>query len=963
MKKLLSLPPNVVGVFHKVTELSRDEYYCTSDPAGVKLGSGGGTAWLLASAHADEAPEADFSEWLAREKRILLHAGGQSRRLPAYAPSGKVLTPIPVFRWTRGQRIDQTLLSLQLPLYRDIMRKAPAGLRTLVASGDVLLRATEPLQPIPADADVVCYGLWADPAQASHHGVFVMDRTTPTKLDFMLQKPSTQEQSQLLPTHLMLMDIGVWLLSDKAVSRLMQKTAPAADASSRPTPAGHQLPLPEAYDLYSEFGCALGEHPSRPDALLSDLKVAILPLPGGEFYHYGTGEDMITSSVQIQNLVKDQRYILQKGVKPQTSVFTQNTLLLSRPTLKTNNVWIENAYVGQGWHYADHHILTGIPRNDWHVELRSGECVDVVPVGQGSDYALRPYGFFDAFRGDVTSDHTLYLGRPVTKWLAERGIRPEELGRTDDLQAARLFPVSADLQQLEKLLHWFLADDPDKAQTETWRSLPRLSADELSIKADLPRLFAQRREMQSQTLPLVAHNWQRSVFYQVNLKDMAEKYNALHLSLPEPLSDSAPLMTRIHDAMFRSEALRTTDAEQSARFDAEAFALLREGLTKNVLRHKSSPRCTTYPDQIVWGRSSVRIDVAGGWTDTPPYSLISGGNVVNLAINLNGQPPLQVYVKPCKEPVIICRSIDLGAMERIETYDELRQYNKVGSPFSIPKAALTLAGFLPGFGVESYASLRQQLEAFGCGIEITLLAAIPAGSGLGTSSILAATVLAALSDFCGLGWDRNEVCNRTLVLEQLLTTGGGWQDQYGGVLPGVKLLQTSAGFDQNAVARWLPDTLFTSPETKACHLLYYTGVTRTAKHILTEIVRGMFLNNTRHLSILGSMKQHALSLFDTLQRNDLQRYGEMVRATWEQNKALDAGTNPDVVEALCRRVDDLCYGYKLPGAGGGGFMYMVAKDPEAALRIRKMLTESPLTASSRFVEMDVSEKGLQVSRS
>ena len=130
-------------------------------------------------------------------QRILLHAGGQSRRLPAYAPSGKILTPIPVFRWARGQRIDQTLLDLQLPLYQEILQKAPATLRTLIASGDVLLRATEPLQEIP-DADVVCYGLWADPQQASHHGVFLMNRERPTQLDFMLPA-SAEEQSRLMP--------------------------------------------------------------------------------------------------------------------------------------------------------------------------------------------------------------------------------------------------------------------------------------------------------------------------------------------------------------------------------------------------------------------------------------------------------------------------------------------------------------------------------------------------------------------------------------------------------------------------------------------------------------------------------------------------------------------------------------------------------------------------------------------
>ncbi len=961
MKKLLSLPPNVVETFHDITALSRNEYYCTADPKDHKLGSGGGTAWLLSSAHADANTSLPFDQWLASEKRILLHAGGQSRRLPAYAPSGKVLTPIPVFRWARGQRIDQTLLDLQMPLYREIMRKAPQSLRTLIASGDVLLRATEPLQEVP-EADVVCYGLWASPEQASHHGVFMMHRERPGELDFMLQKPTTEQQAKLMPTHLMLMDIGVWLLSDKAVKCLMRKTAPQANALQLNTPGGHALQVPSCYDLYSEFGCALGQHPSQPDADLAELKVAILPLPGGEFYHYGTGPDMITSSVAIQNLVKDQRYILQKGVKPQSSVFTQNTLIANRPTLQTQQVWIENAYVTEGWHYSCRNIITGIPRNKWNIQLTEGQCIDMVPIAQ-HDYAVRPYGFDDAFRGDVTQSSTSYLGQPITQWLAARGIQPDELGRTDDLQAARLFPVSPDIEQLGRLAEWFLTNEPDVNFTQVWRNLPRLSADELSAQANLPRLFAQRRELQQQTIPLVAQNWQRSVFYQVNLKDMAQKYAAAQWPLPNALPTTAPLMTRVHDAMFRSEALRTTDAARSAQYEAQAFDLLREGLTENVLRHKSAPRMTTYADQIVWGRSSVRIDVAGGWTDTPPYSLTSGGNVVNLAINLNGQPPLQVYIKPCKEPVIICRSIDLGAMERIETYDELRQYNKVGSPFSIPKAALTLAGFLPDFGVETFHSLRQQLETFGCGLEITLLAAIPAGSGLGTSSILAATVLAALSDFCGLGWDKNEICNRTLVLEQLLTTGGGWQDQYGGVLPGVKLLQTSEGFDQNAVARWLPDTLFTDPDMRPCHLLYYTGVTRTAKNILAEIVRGMFLNNSRHLHLLNSMKQHALAVFDTLQTNNLELYGRMVRTTWEQNKALDAGTNPEVIEALCHRIDDLCYGYKLPGAGGGGFMYMVAKDAEAAQRIRQMLTEQPLTQNSRFVEMSISRKGLQVSRS
>lgn len=97
MKKLLSLPPNLVECFHDIEKADQTEWFCTSDPIGSKLGSGGGTAWLLEACCQKVAPDSDFLTWLGKEKRILLHAGGQSRRLPGYAPSGKILTPIPVF--------------------------------------------------------------------------------------------------------------------------------------------------------------------------------------------------------------------------------------------------------------------------------------------------------------------------------------------------------------------------------------------------------------------------------------------------------------------------------------------------------------------------------------------------------------------------------------------------------------------------------------------------------------------------------------------------------------------------------------------------------------------------------------------------------------------------------------------------------------------------------------------------
>ena len=948
MHTLLSLPPNVVKNFHSLTGLDQSEWFCTSDPVGCKLGSGGGTTWLLQQCKLAEDASSTFSEWLGREKRILLHAGGQSRRLPCYAPSGKILTPIPVFRWESGQRIDQTLLDIQMPLYNRIMDKAPSSLRTLIASGDVYLRATEPLQDIP-EADVVCYGLWADPTLASHHGVFMIDRQGANSLDFMLQKPTVEEQARLIGSHFCLMDIGVWLLSDRAVELLVKHSTDSE---------GNVV----NYDLYSDFGYALGNNPKNYDTEISQLKVAILPLPGGEFYHFGTAPELLSSSMDIQNLVKDQRYIIQQNVKRHPSLFVQNVAMQMSFTEDNQYIWIENSHVGKNWTLTDHNIITGVPENDWQAELPSGLCVDVVPFGE-KGYVLRPYGYYDAFRGSFDSEATTYLGKRWKAWAEAHGLDAADFGCTDDIQSAKLFPLFEDIEEMGRWYVWMTSEQPDTKLAEAWKALSRLSADDISNGANLPRLSVQRRELLNGNLLKLANNWQKSVFYQVNLKDVAKKYADSHLALPFPLPGSAPLMARIHDAMFRAEKLYLENDSHAETMERRAFELLSQGLTEGILEHKCSPKLDVCEDQIVWSRSPVRIDIAGGWTDTPPYSLTKGGNVINFAIEMNGQQPLQVYVKPCKEPVVICRSIDIGAMERIETYDELKMFNKIGSPFSIPKAALALSGFLPPFGAATYPSLRAQLEDFGCGIEITLLSAIPAGSGLGTSSILAATVLGALSDFCGLGWDKNEICHRVLVLEQLLTTGGGWQDQYGGVLPGVKLLQTSPGFDQMPLTRWLPDTLFTAPEYKDCHLLYYTGITRTAKKILAEIVRGMFLNSTRHLTLLQQMKDHTLEMYEAIQRIDIQGYGRLLRETWRQNKLLDSGTNPPLIDRLCDSIDDLTLGYKLPGAGGGGFLYMLAKSPEAAERIRAKLAEHPLGKNARFVDMSISQTGLQVSRS
>ena len=912
MKKLLSLPPNLVGWFHDITGYPKSEWFCTNDPIDHKLGSGGGTTWLLTQAYENEMAHSDannqktFDEWLSSEKRLLLHAGGQSRRLPAYAPSGKVLTPVPVFRWERGQRLSQDLLSLQIPLYKKIMDAAPSSLHTMIVSGDVLIRTTQPLQPIP-EADVVCYGLWLGPEIAKNHGVFVSSCDTPSVLKCMLQKPSPATLGTIQKDHYYLTDIGIWLLSDKAVKVLMSHKG--------------------EYDLYSEFGGAMGTEPTLNDEAVKELKVAILPLSGGEFYHFGTSHELLSSTLAIQNLVNDQRLIMHHSRKPHPCIFIQNSITKKAVDSSNEEVWIENSYISEGWNISQKNIITGVPKNNWNITLAPGQCIDIVPMGE-TQYVVRPYGFNDRFAGEEQQ-------------------RPQ-------------FPIVDNIDEAGLVLRYMLnqeTEGEDKGKGKAiFEKAQKISAEQISATANLRRLFEQRREFRKHNWSALADNYEHSVFYQLDLNDAAKEFKANGIAMPRPLPDSAPLLTRMKDAMFRGD-------------NDKAFGLLREGIVKTSnanginMPTLSSMSNKVATDQIVWGRSPVRIDIAGGWTDTPPFCLMEGGSVVNLAIELNGQQPIQTYVKPCREHHVVLKSIDLGASEIVETYEQLADFKRVGSPFSIPKAALALAGFLPQYSQEKYPDLKSQLMAFGCGIEITLLSAIPAGSGLGTSSVLAATVLGTINDFLSLGWDKNEICHKTLVLEQLLTTGGGWQDQFGGVLQGVKLLQTCKGFEQQPIVHWLPTDLYTQPEYQACHLLYYTGITRTAKTILAEIVQKMFLNDHDQVALLREMKAHSLQMYEAIQRNDFKEMGKLVGKTWLQNQAIDAGTNPLEVKKLTDLIDDLCLGYKLPGAGGGGYLYMVAKDPEAAARIKVILNANRPNGNARFVGMSLSKTGLQVSRS
>ena len=939
-------------------------WFAASDPVGRPLGSGGGTAHLLAAAWQQTGAGQSFRQWLVSSRKLIVHGGGEGRRLPAYGPVGKVLMPIPAVRWSRGQRLDQTLLDLQLPEYRRVLAHSPATTVALIASGDVLLRFDRDLDPFP-EVDVLGLGMWVTPETAKDFGVFFTPRRAPHELAFFLQKPSPARIRELGTEHLYLVDTGMWLLSERALDVLLVRSGWEAQSESF---GGHGT-VP--YDFYGRFGLALGHQPTVDDPLVRALSCAVVALPKPEFYHFGTNGQLIGSISALQNLELDESKLGLMGAKRHPDQYLQNARFDYPLRLEENHtLWVENACIPARWQLRYNHVLTGVPDNDWDLKLEPGVCLDFVPVG-AQEFVVRPYGFGDSFRGTLGEATTRWLDRPIASWWRARGIDPTPAGLDPalDLFDAPLFPVLRPAELAPRFLEWLYASEPtaDSGCGQRWQTARRVSARDLLHLANLDRLYQGRAAHREGCLSPMFRNSRWSVFLKLDLEATARLYAASNQPLPAPLEgsdDGLEPMREARDQMFRAAVARLRHHTGWEDHEARAFGRLRDMIVRDAQLAPVTPRCHLLEDQIVWGRSPVRLDLAGGWTDTPPYCLEHGGKVVNLAVDLNGQPPIQVFAKLSARLELVIRSIDLGAEQRLTSYAELDTFAQPASEFAVAKAAFALAGFLPRFHTHGgYPTLREQLQDFGGGIELSMLCAVPKGSGLGTSSILAATLLATLGDLCGLGWDRAVWFARTLALEQMLTTGGGWQDQAGGIFRGIKLIETAPGLTQKATLRWLPDHLFAHEQANKTILLYYTGLTRLAKSILREIVRGIFLNSPSHLATVDEIGANAEAVFRAIQRLDYDSLAGAVRRSWRLNQELDSGTNPPAVQVVLDAVSDYLAAAKLLGAGGGGYLLMFAKDPTAAKRLRETLDQHPPNPRARFVDLSLSTTGLQLTRS
>ncbi|MBM3501565.1 MAG: hypothetical protein FJX74_23165, partial [Armatimonadetes bacterium] len=303
----------------------------------------------------------------------------------------------------------------------------------------------------------------------------------------------------------------------------------------------------------------------------------------------------------------------------------------------------------------------------------------------------------------------------------------------------------------------------------------------------------------------------------------------------------------------------------------------------------------------------------------------------------------------------------VGAAERQAEFRHLRPlcaYARPGDDTAIPKAALFCSGILRE---DASVSLREQLERFGRGVELAFRCDVPIGSGLGSSSILGAAILAALAGLCGRNPTPAELFEEVLQLEQMLTTGGGWQDQVGGVTGGIKMTTSKPGSPQELRARRVKLSAPVADELHRRMLLYHTGYTRVAKDILESVMGRYIAREPAVVAALGELKGLARLAERGLRSGGLDDVGVAMSEQWRRNKVLDPDSTNPKIDALFEALTPLVCGAKLAGAGGGGFLAVMRWGPDgspSAERIVRVLAR--MAPEGRPYAFEINDRGLQL---
>jgi D-glycero-alpha-D-manno-heptose-7-phosphate kinase len=305
-------------------------------------------------------------------------------------------------------------------------------------------------------------------------------------------------------------------------------------------------------------------------------------------------------------------------------------------------------------------------------------------------------------------------------------------------------------------------------------------------------------------------------------------------------------------------------------------------------------------------RSPLRISLGGGGTDLPSYYHEHSGFVIAAAIDK------YVYIT-LHQTFVQELIIKYSSMERVKSIDEVH-----------------------------HPLIREALKLTAIGapyLEITSMADIPAGTGLGSSGSFTTALLKALHTLKKNLIHPQELAEQACHIEiNMLQEPVGKQDQYIASFGGLTCFRF---LPNNHVEVWPlkidTDTLYSLEDNL---LLFFTGYSRSASEILREQDTKSKQNDREMMANLHFVKELGRGSKEALESGDLIRFAEIMNVHWEHKKHRSSGMSNDHIDQwyeLARQNGAL--GGKLIGAGGGGFLMFYAEDK---VRLRRAMGEAGL---------------------
>ena len=917
---------------------SRTHFAVIPDEGGKRVGSGGATLSVLRYIYSREQEQTGHFDQL---RILVIHSGGDSKRVPTYSALGKLFSPVP-------HTLPDGRASTLFDEFMIGMSSVPSRIREgmLLLSGDVLL-LFNPLQIDFPGRGAAAISFKENVETGKNHGVFLNGENGNVRK--FLHKQTVEVLRNLGAVNekdCVDIDTGAVIFAPEILDALYS----LVDTESR-----YQKFVNDTVrlSLYGDFLYPLAEDSSleafyreKPEGRfcpeleeartavwekLRPYRMKLLRLAPARFIHFGTTKEILA----LMSCGVEEYSALSWKRKVNSSILGDAAgynSILSRKAKIGKDCYLEVSYVHSKAVVGNRVLLSHI---DIHEEVIPDDVVLHGLKQKNGKFVCRIYGTMDNPKEDRL------FGRELSELIREWGMEESDVWETDDhtLWTARLYPecdsvseAVAAVLELYRLAH-------QGGDGRAWRVSDRKSLCSGFHDADPEAIIA----------------WNRRMRELVQMDEIAKKIDdkipassLRHLDAFTPVQKEW-LQKRLERADF-SEKIRlfyyigtAVGGKEGNALTEECFRTIAGTIQQEAMKGiRLNETCRMICDSHVV-RLPLRVNWGGGWSDTPPVCCETGGTVLNAAIRLNGELPVEVRLEKIPEKKIVFDSRDMDVHGEFDTIEPLQQTGDPYDPFALQKACLLACGILPPAG----GNLQEILTRLGGGFEMhSEVTNVPKGSGLGTSSILSAACVKAVFEFMGIPHTEADLYAHVLVMEQIMSTGGGWQDQAGGVAEGIKYITSRPGIRQKLNVERLTLSAETRKELNDRFCLIYTGQRRLARNLLRDVVGRYVGNEPDSLYALNEIQRVAALMRFELERGNIDEFARLMEAHWELSKKVDMGSTNTLIEQIFASIEHLIDGRLVCGAGGGGFLQVVLKKgvtkEEVHERLKLVFQDNPV---------------------